>query len=162
MEHFACINPCHLHVAPGGRDHYGPPFTDEEAGVQRGWQILPHRTTGFNLACQTQPGPLLTSATSHPVLLRHSLRVQLVQGAVHAHSDLQVLKPLVFPPFLHDGSHAGATELGRPTGHSSTHLLHHDAVLTRAVQAELLQDPPHLEEGQPVAGGKKSVSRENN
>lgn len=99
---------------------------------------------------------------SHPVLLRHSLRVQLVQGAVHAHSDLQVLQPLVFPPLLHDGSHACATELGRPTGHRSTHLLHHDAVLTRAVQAKLLQDPPHLEEGQPIAAERRVLSREKN
>lgn len=150
-------NPCNLHVALGGRGYYCPPFTDEEAGVQRGWQILPHHAIGLNLACQIQPGPLLPSAPSHPVLLRHSLRVQLVQGAVHAHSDLQVLEPLVFPPLLHDGSHACATELGRPAGHSATHLLHHDAVLARAVQAELLQDPPHLEEGQPIAAGRKRV-----
>lgn len=82
--------------------------------------------------------------------------MQLVQGAIHTHGDLQVLKPLVFPPLLHDGGQASTVELGRPPGHSSAHLLHHDAVLTRAVQAKLLQDLPDLEEGQPIAAGKQS------
>lgn len=82
--------------------------------------------------------------------------MQLVQGAVHAHGDPQALEPLVFPPFLYNGGQASATELGRPPGHSSAHLLHHNAVLTRAVQAELLQDPPDLEEGQPITAGKHS------
>lgn len=91
-----------------------------------------------------------------PAFLGHSLRVQLVQGAIHAHGDPQALEPLVFPPFLYNGGQASATELGRPPGHSSAHLLHHDAVLTRAVQAELLQDPPDLEEGQPITAGKHS------
>lgn len=85
----------------------------------------------------------------------HSLRVQLVQGAIHTHGNLQVLKSLVLSPFFHDGSQARTTELGSPPGHSSTHLLHHDAVLTCAVQAQLLQDPPDLEEGQPVTVGEQ-------
>ena len=91
-----------------------------------------------------------------PESLEHSLRVQLIQGAVHTHSDPHVLKSLVFSPLLHDGSQASTIKLGRPPGHSAAHLLHHDAVLTRAVQAELLQDPPDLEEGQPVAASKQS------
>lgn len=86
----------------------------------------------------------------------HSLWVQLVQGAVYTHGDPQVFQPLVFPPFLHDSSHASTTELGCTTGHNSTHLLDYDAVLTCAVQAQLLQDPPHLKEGQAVTAGKHS------
>lgn len=100
--------------------------------------------------------PYWASVPSHPASLGHSLRVQLVQRAIHSHGDLQVLQPLVFPPLLHDSSQAGAAELGCPPGHSSAHLLHHNAVLTCAVQAELLQDPPDLEEGQSITVGKQS------
>lgn len=84
--------------------------------------------------------------------------MQLVQGAVHTHGDPQVLQPLVFSPFFHDGGQACTAELGRPAGHGPAHFLHHDAVFTRAVQAQLLQDPPDLEEGQPVAVGKQRMS----
>lgn len=82
--------------------------------------------------------------------------MQLVQGAVHAHSDLEVLEALVFSPFLHDGSHAGAAHLGSPPRHSPAHLLHHNAVFAGAVQAQLLQDPPDLQEGQPVTVDKQA------
>lgn len=111
---------------------------------------------GSHVACQMQWGPYGASVPSRPASLGHSLRVQLVQRAIHSHGDLQVLQPLVFPPLLHDSSQASAAELGRPPGHSSAHLLHHNAVLTCAVQAELLQDPPDLEEGQPITVGKQS------
>lgn len=88
--------------------------------------------------------------------LGNSLWVQLVQSAIHAHGDLEVLQALVFPPLLHDGSHAGAAHLGSPPRHGPAHLLHHYAVFTRAVQAQLLQDPPDLQEGQPVTADKQA------
>lgn len=84
-----------------------------------------------------------------------SLWVQLVQRAIHAHGDLEVLEALVFSPLLHDGSQAGTTHLGSSPRHSPAHLLHHDTVFTRAVQPQLLQDPPDLQEGQPVTVDKQ-------
>lgn len=92
--------------------------------------------------------------SSH-ILHRHSLRVQLVESSVHTHSDLEVLQPLVFSSLLHDGSQACAAELGSPPRHGPTHLLHHNTVFARAVQAQLLQDLPDLQEGQPVTVDKQ-------
>ena len=82
--------------------------------------------------------------------------MQLVQCAIHAHGALEAPEPLVVSPLLHDGSHAGTTNLGGPPRHSPTHLLHHNTVFARAVQAQLLQDPPDLQEGQPVTVDKQA------
>lgn len=109
---------------------------------------------GHPLACPLSRFPCLCPS-SHAGL-GDSLWVQLVQSAIHAHGDLEVLQALVFPPLLHDGSHAGAAHLGSPPRHSPAHLLHHYTVFTRAVQAQLLQDPPDLQEGQPVTADKQA------
>lgn len=106
------------------------------------------------------PGPALPNQHACPlssshVRHRHSLRVKLVKSSVHTHSDLEVLQPLVFSSLLHDGCQACAAELGSPPRHGPTHLLHHNAVFARAVQAQLLQDLPDLQEGQPVTVDKQ-------
>lgn len=144
-------------------NYYHLLFADEDPGVQRGQRIFSHHTTRNQSHQGSQLVPVrckgvhpVAPAPSQPCLSGHSLWMQLVQGTVHTHSDPQVLKPLVFSPLLHNGSQTSATELGCPPGHGSAHLLHHDAVLTCAVQAELLQDPPDLEKGQPIAAGRKN------
>lgn len=103
---------------------------------------------GHPPACPFVPAPTSVSGDS--------LWVQLVQRAIHTHGDLEVLEALVFSPLLHDGSQAGAAHLGSPPGHGPAHLLHHNTVFTRAVQTQLLQDPPDLQEGQSVTVNKQS------
>lgn len=82
---------------------------------------------------------------------RYSLRMELVQGPVYSNSNLQVLHTSVFSLLLYNSCQSRPTELGSSPGNSSTHFFHNDAVLTRAVQAKLLQNSTHLEEGEPVA-----------
>lgn len=83
----------------------------------------------------------------------HSLRVQLVERPVHTNSDFEEVQATVLTDLVHHSGHASATELGCTPCHHRAHLLHNDAVVTRGLQAQVLQDGAHLEQGQAVAGG---------
>lgn len=84
--------------------------------------------------------------------LSNSLWVQLVERPIHADGDLEEVQPAVLPDLVHHGCHAGPAELSSPPGHHRAHLLHDDAVVARALQAEMLEDGADLEQGQAVAG----------
>ena len=60
--------------------------------------------------------------------------MKLVQCPVHAHRHFEVVQSTVLSYLVHHGGHACATELGRAPGDHSAHLLHNDAVVTRALQ----------------------------
>lgn len=77
--------------------------------------------------------------------------MKLVQSPIYSNSNLQVLRTSVFSLLLYNGCQSCPTELGSSPGNSPTHLFHNDAVITRAVEAKLLQNPSDLEEGEPVA-----------
>lgn len=77
--------------------------------------------------------------------------MQLVERAVHAHGDVQVVQAAVLADLVHHGGHAGAADLGRAAGHRAAHLLHDDAVVTGAGEAQLLQDRPDLQQRQAIA-----------
>lgn len=82
---------------------------------------------------------------------RYSLWMKLVQSPIYSNGNLQVLHTSVFSLLLYNGCQSCSTQLGSSPGNSPTHLFHNDAVFTRAVEAELLQNPSDLEEGEPVA-----------
>lgn len=88
-----------------------------------------------------------------------SLRVELVEGAVHTHGHFQSIQPTVFSYLVHHGGHASAAELGCPPRHDGTHLLDDDAVVTGALEPQVAQDGPDLQQGQAVAGtgGRQQV-----
>lgn len=72
--------------------------------------------------------------------------MKLVERPVHAHSHVEVVQPPVLADLVHHGSHTCATQLCGPLGHYPAHGLHEDAVVTRAVQAKLLEDGPDLQQ----------------
>lgn len=74
----------------------------------------------------------------------HSLRVELVQRAVHAHCHFEAVQPAVLPYLVHHSGHACATELSGTPGNHSAHLLHNDAVVARALQPQVAQDGTDL------------------
>lgn len=76
----------------------------------------------------------------------HSLRMKLVERPVHAHSHVEAVQPPVFADLIHHGGHACATQLRRPLGHHPAHGLHEDTVIARAIQAQLLEDGPDLQQ----------------
>lgn len=80
-----------------------------------------------------------------------SLWVEFVKRAVHAHGDVQVVQASVLPDLIHHGRHAGSADLSGAAGHGAAHLLDDDAVVAGAVEAELLQDSPDLQQRQTVA-----------
>lgn len=82
----------------------------------------------------------------------HSLRVQLVERPIHANGDFEEVQATVLADLVHHSSHTGTTELCRAPCHHRAHLLHDDAVVTCGLQAQVLQDGAHLEQGQAVAG----------
>lgn len=90
---------------------------------------------------------------------KHSLRMQLVQSPVHAHCYFESLQPTVFSDFVHHGSHACSTELSRPPGHHSAHLLDNDAIITGALEPQVVQDGTDLQQGQAVTGGRGESGR---
>lgn len=79
------------------------------------------------------------------------LWVQLVECAVHAHGDVQVLQFSVLTDLVHHGGHSGSADLSRTTGHGAAHLLDDDTVITGAVEPQLLQDCPDLQQRQTIA-----------
>jgi len=91
---------------------------------------------------------------------RALLRVQLVERAVHAHRGVQVVQASVLTDLVHHGGHAGSAHLRRAAGHRAAHLLHDDAVVAGAVEPQLLQDGPDLQQRQTIAvEGGSEVSR---
>lgn len=87
---------------------------------------------------------------------RYSLWMKLVQSPVYSNGNLQMLHTSVFSLLLYNGRQSCPTQLGCSPGNSPTHLFHNDAVFTRAVEAELLQNPSNLEEGEPVAAQRET------
>lgn len=97
-------------------------------------------------------------------LLRLLLWVQLVQRAVHAHGDIQVVHASVLTDLVDHGSHSGSADLSGAAGHRATHLLDDDTVITGAVEPQLLQDRPDLQQRQTIAveqerGGRRERVR---
>lgn len=84
------------------------------------------------------------------VEVRHSLRMELVEGPIHAHCHFEGVQPTVFSYFVHHGSHACTTELGCPPCHYSAHLFDNDAVVTGALEPQVVQDGTDLQQGQAV------------
>lgn len=79
------------------------------------------------------------------------LWVQLVERAVHAHGNIQVVQPSVLTDLVHHSSHSGSADLSRAAGHGATHLLDDNTVITGAVEPQLLQDRPDLQQRQTIA-----------
>lgn len=72
--------------------------------------------------------------------------MKLVQRPVHTHSHVEVVQPSVLTDLIHYGRHAGTAQLRCPLGHHPAHGLHEDTVIAGAVQAQLLEDGPDLEQ----------------
>lgn len=88
--------------------------------------------------------------------------MEFVKRAVHAHGDVQVVQASVLPDLIHHGRHAGSADLSGAAGHGAAHLLDDDAVVAGAVEAQLLQDSPDLQQRQTVAvGGGGGQSSDN-
>lgn len=79
------------------------------------------------------------------------LWVQLVQCAIDANGNIQVVQSSVLTDLVHHGSHSGSTDLSRTAGHGATHLLDNNTVITGAVEPQLLQDRPDLQQRQTIA-----------
>lgn len=84
----------------------------------------------------------------------NSLWVEFVQRAVHAYGDVQVVQPSVLTDFIHHGRHPGSADLSGAARHGATHLLDDNTVVAGAVQPQLLQDSPDLQQRQTVAVGE--------
>lgn len=102
-----------------------------------------------------------------PTVLFHCqllLRVELVERAVHAHSNIQAVQPSVLTDLVHHGCHSGSADLGGAVGHGAAHLLDDNTVITGAVEPQLLQDCPDLQQRQTIAvekrrgGGQRSAN----
>lgn len=88
------------------------------------------------------------------------LWVQLVERAVHAHGNIQVVQSSVLTDLVHHSSHSGSADLSRTAGHRATHLLDDNTVITGAVEPQLLQDRPDLQQRQTIAVEKEGWGRE--
>lgn len=89
-----------------------------------------------------------------------SLWVEFVKRAVHAHGDVQVVQRSVLSDLVHHGRHPGSADLRGAAGHGAAHLLDDDAVVAGAVEPQLLQDRPDLQQRQTVAEGEGSEVRQ--
>ena len=89
-----------------------------------------------------------------------SLWVEFVKRAVHAHGDVQVLQPSVLTDLIHHGRHSGSADLSGAAGHGPAHLLDDNTVVAGAVQPQLLQDGPDLQQRQTVTVGEGSEVRQ--
>lgn len=110
-------------------------------------QQLPKAAVKFNM-CRPNP----RSADS--------LWVEFVKRAVHAHGDVQVVQRSVLSDLVHHGRHPGSADLRGAAGHGAAHLLDDDAVVAGAVEPQLLQDRPDLQQRQTVAEGEGSEVRQ--
>lgn len=93
---------------------------------------------------------------------RFLLWVQLVQGAVDTHGDVQVVQSSILADFVHHSRHPGAAYLSGAPGHRAAHFLDDDAVVTGAVESQLLQDGPDLQQRQTIAGEQQRGQRSAN
>lgn len=101
-----------------------------------------------NSTCFSVFGDICHDSQSNP---GHSLRVELVERAVHSDSDAELLKASVQSDLVHHGRQTGSTQLRRTLGHHAAHLLHQNTVITRAAdQAQVLQDGAHLPQSQTI------------
>lgn len=71
---------------------------------------------------------------------QHSLRVYLVECAVHAHRGPEPCQLLVLPQACQDGGQGRGTEVGRAEGDDGADMLHGYAVGLRRLQAQICQD----------------------
>lgn len=60
------------------------------------------------------------------------LWVELVQGSVHTHGHAEGVEVTVLTDFVDHGGERGTAQLSRSLRHHAAHLLHQDAVVTRA------------------------------
>lgn len=93
-----------------------------------------------------------------PPRARVLLWVQLVERAVHTHGDVQVVQSPVLTDLVHHRRHSGSADLSGATGHGAAHLLDDNTVITGAVESQLLQDRPDLQQRQTIArrgGGER-------
>lgn len=79
--------------------------------------------------------------------------MELVERPIHSHRHVQVVQAAVLADLVHHGSHTSAADLGGAARHGAAHLLDDDAVVTGAVQTQLLQDGPDLQQRQTIAVG---------
>lgn len=85
----------------------------------------------------------------------YSLWVELVECSVNPHCDVHGGQPAVLSDLVDDGGHSGSADLSCAVRHGATHLLDYDTVITRAVQPQVLQDGPDLQERQAVTRGRQ-------
>ena len=71
---------------------------------------------------------------------QHSLGVNLVERAVHAHRGPEPRQLLVLPEACQDGCQGGCTEIGRAEGDDGADVLDRNAVCIRRFQAQICQD----------------------
>lgn len=79
------------------------------------------------------------------------LWVQLVECAIHAHCNIQVVQSSVLTDLVHHCSHSSSAQLSCSAGHCAAHLLDDNTVITGAVEPQLLQDRSDLQQGQTIA-----------
>ena len=72
--------------------------------------------------------------------------MKLVECSIHPHGHVEMVQSSVFPDLIHHGSHACTTQLRGPPGHHAAHGLDKDTVVAGAIQAQLLEDGPDLEQ----------------
>lgn len=70
----------------------------------------------------------------------HSLRVDLVERAVHAHRGPQPHQLLALPEARQDGRQGRRAQVGRAEGDDGADVLDRDAVGLRGVQAQIRED----------------------
>ena len=86
------------------------------------------------------------------------LWVQLVERAIYAHGNVQVVQSSVLTNLVHYSSHSSSADLSSTAGHSATHLLDDNTVITGAVKSQLLQDRPDLQQCQTITVEQEELS----
>lgn len=71
---------------------------------------------------------------------QHSLRVYLVDGAIHAHRGPEAHQLLILPEASQDGRQGCRTEIGRAEGDDGADMLDRNAVGLRRLQAQVRED----------------------
>lgn len=124
-------------------------------GHKRGRSIVTQRQPARELNRGSGPGCQLctgvkrvNSCTAMKLAL---LWVQLVKRSVHAHGHIQVVQSPVLADLVHNCCHTGPADLGGAAGHRTANLLDDDTVVAGAVQPQLLQDGPDLQQSQTIA-----------
>lgn len=71
---------------------------------------------------------------------QHSLGVDLVERAVHAHCGPEPHQLLILPEACQDGCQSGCAEIGGAEGDDGTDVLDRNAICIRRLQAQICQD----------------------